>query len=92
MEMRKAKTVEKLLSAIQDLECFRDEMRRNLSKLSTLSGVDCDYSKDSYELDASVDIEKVLGDVDSVKYKSYQFTITQIENKIKELEGLIARL
>lgn len=53
---------------------------------------DYDYSNDSYELDASVDIEKALGDVDSVKYKSYHFTITQIENKTKELQRRIALL
>ncbi len=60
-------------------------MHQDLFELIASSCVDVDYSYDRYELDASVDIEKTLDDVDSVKYKSYHFAITQIENKIKEL-------
>ena len=71
------------------------ELRTNLWELigEGSQPYDIDNSdNESYTLDASVDIEKELGDVDSVKYKSYHFALTQIDNKMKELQERIASL
>ncbi len=94
MDMSKAEEAKKLLSIIHDLECFRGEMYTNISDLA-LDYDDVyekDYFDDKCKLGASVDIVKELGEVNAVKYNSYHLAITQVDNKIKELEERVASL
>mgnify|MGYP001167560349 CR=1 FL=1 len=99
MEMDKAEETKKLLSSIQSLKHFKVEMGGNLTDMLACLDVcrDFDYGADNYDfgeyVDAdSVDVEKELSDVDYVKYKTYCFAVTQVKNKIKELEERIAGL
>ncbi|MHC4270304.1 MAG: hypothetical protein ACYSTS_17845 [Planctomycetota bacterium] len=88
MEKKKLEAANKLLSAIEELEDFKYGTHDDLLRLFNKSGVK-KYNNVTFELDSSVYIKKVLGDVGIVKYESYHFTLNHIENKIKELEEQI---
>ncbi|MHC4268459.1 MAG: hypothetical protein ACYSTS_08335 [Planctomycetota bacterium] len=88
MEKRKLEEANKYLSAIEELEDFKYGTHDDLLRLFNKFGVK-KYNNVTFELDSSVDIKKVLGDVGIVKYESYHFALNQIEKKIKELEELI---
>ncbi len=88
MDKRKLEEANKYLFAIKELEDFKYETHDGLLRLFNEFDIKT-FNNVTFELDESVGIKNVLGNVGIVKYKSYHFALNQFENKIKELEELI---